>query len=82
MARHIELIGPLLKARREALGLTVRQVSRWANVSEKYLYDVERGDRPPPKYDVLMVFGNYLAINAYDLMLAAAEYYNQKKRKK
>jgi transcriptional regulator with XRE-family HTH domain len=80
--RNDVLIGPLLKSRRVSLKYSILTVATFCEISDKYLSDVERGKRPPPRYDTLLKMGMYLGINEKDLMWAAARYYLVNKRKK
>ena len=44
-----EAFGAFIKARRESLGLTIRDLATQINVTPAYISDIERGNRNAPK---------------------------------
>lgn len=70
-------IGMLLREKRRDRNFSIVYIAKWAKLTEKQLYDIERGARPPPKYHKLLSLGLILGISAHDLMWSAAKYYNE-----
>jgi transcriptional regulator with XRE-family HTH domain len=65
-----QAIGEVIREQRQALGKSLREVSRDGFVSIGHLSDVERGCKEPSS-DCLDAIANGLGINTYDLIIEA-----------
>jgi transcriptional regulator with XRE-family HTH domain len=82
MSQQIEEIGELLRYYREKKKYSIITTANFVGISDKWLSDVERGARPPPRYDLLLNLGMYLGISEKELMWSAAKFYQNRRKKK
>lgn len=67
-----EMVGPILRAERESLSLTLRDLSAEAGVSLGYLSEVERGLKEPSS-EILECILDSLGISIRDLLVEVLE---------
>src|SRR6266567_2536492 len=68
---NIIKLGKLLRARREALGLSLREAARRADVDKGTISHIEQGHIRNPGADVLMAIAQVLRIPMSDLLAVA-----------
>lgn len=64
--------GQYIKRLREERGFSLRDVEKQVGISNSYLYQIERGDRNPPKLDIMRKLATMYDI-PLDALLAAAK---------
>ena len=69
-AAHLEALGALLRARRVAAGLSLRELSRRTDISNAYLGQLERG-RHDPSLRVLRTIASALDLPLATLLVRA-----------
>ena len=57
---------------RKEAGLTMGDVARKLNLSIPYISDIERGNRPPPRVEILKKAARTLGQDPQDVVVAAA----------
>ena len=67
--------GEYIKRLREERGLSLREVEKQVGISNSYLYQIERGDRNPPKLEVMQKLATMYEV-PFDSLLAAAKLQN------
>ena len=65
--------GEMLKAKRQKLGLTQKQVAGSIGVSDAYICSLESGKRCPPPYHTVMTIAEALELDAERLWKVAAK---------
>ncbi len=58
---------------RKDVGLTMGDVARELNLSIAYISDIERGNRPPPRVEILKKAAETLSQDPLDVVIAAAQ---------
>lgn len=66
-----QTLATLLRAKREALGLSANEVAKQAGINVSSVWRIEEGQRANPKADVLQAIGSVLGITTSDLFAAA-----------
>lgn len=67
-----EMIGPVLRAEREASSLSLRDVARTAGITHGYLSEIERGLKEPSS-EILDVVLDTLGLSMRDLLAEVLE---------
>jgi len=63
--------GQFLKSLRERQRLSLRDVEKEAGVSNAYISQIEKGDRPPPRPDILKKLAQTYKITVRELLMRA-----------
>jgi transcriptional regulator with XRE-family HTH domain len=63
----LEELGPRLRERRKALGLSQRDVAEQVTLHQSEISDIEAGDRVPPRMDKLVELGQFYGLSPNDL---------------
>jgi transcriptional regulator with XRE-family HTH domain len=50
---HMETVGQIIRAKRESLGLLLRQVASYLDIDQAILSKIERNERKPTKENIL-----------------------------
>ena len=65
---HIETVGQIIRAKRESLGLLLRQVASYLDIDQAILSKIERNERKPSK-DNIIKLAEVLKLDKEDLLV-------------
>lgn len=65
---HMETVGQIIRAKRENLGLLLRQVASYLDIDQAILSKIERNERKPTK-DNIMKLAEILKLDKEDLLV-------------
>ena len=64
----METVGQIIRAKRETLGLLLRQVSAYADIDQAILSKIERNERKPTK-DLILKIAEILQLDKQELLV-------------
>lgn len=65
---QMETVGQIIRAKRETLGLLLRQVSAYADIDQAILSKIERNERKPTK-DLILKIAEILQLDKQELLI-------------
>ena len=65
---HMETVGQIIRAKRESLGLLLRQVASYLDIDQAILSKIERNERKPSK-DNIIKLAEILKLDKEDLLV-------------
>lgn len=65
---HMETVGQIVRAKRESLGLLLRQVASYLDIDQAILSKIERNERKPTK-DNIIKLAEILKLDKEDLLV-------------
>ena len=65
---HMETVGQIIRAKRESLGLLLRQVASYLDIDQAILSKIERNERKPTK-DNIIKLAEILKLDKEDLLV-------------
>lgn len=65
---HVETVGQIIRAKRESLGLLLRQVASYLDIDQAILSKIERNERKPTK-DNIIKLAEILKLDKEDLLI-------------
>jgi transcriptional regulator with XRE-family HTH domain len=65
---HMETVGQIIRAKRESLGLLLRQVASYLNIDQAILSKIERNERKPTRDNILKL-AEILKLDKEDLLV-------------
>jgi transcriptional regulator with XRE-family HTH domain len=65
---HMETVGQIIRAKRESLGLLLRQVASYLDIDQAILSKIERNERKPTKENIIKL-AEILKLNKEDLLI-------------
>ncbi len=65
---QMETVGQIIRAKRETLGLLLRQVSAYADIDQAILSKIERNERKPTK-DIILKIAEILQLDKQELLV-------------
>ncbi len=65
---QMETVGQIIRAKRETLGLLLRQVSAYADIDQAILSKIERNERKPTK-DLILKIAEILQLDKQELLV-------------
>lgn len=65
---QMETVGQIIRAKRETLGLLLRQVSAYADIDQAILSKIERNERKPTKHLILKI-AEILQLDKQELLI-------------
>lgn len=65
---QMETVGQIIRAKRETLGLLLRQVAAYADIDQAILSKIERNERKPTK-DLILKIAEILQLDKQELLI-------------
>ena len=66
--KHMETVGQIIRAKRESLGLLLRQVASYLDIDQAILSKIERNERKPTKQNIIKL-AEILKLDEEDLLI-------------